>query len=303
MDLLCIETKCDIYNIEKILNENLDFLKEKIDIDRKIDKIDDTFFIKYKLSESDKKNEKYLKVVFRDYISNAICDIIFKIYQDKIIDRQIFSSFSYLDKEEKEKVKHKTTEYLRKNEYLNLEGIILKVNKRTKILKEILEYLENNDTLNIDGFVNFRLKFYIDTIKDALEKNVEDFFIEKEYREFIKILQYFVEIQEPKLDELNIIFRDEKYELIDNRNRLINDEFMQEIANELYDIDINYDDLLISSLITIAPKKIKIHLEDDIESDIINIIKNVFIDKVTICDGCELCGFSVLMESSINKEK
>ena len=54
--------------------------------------------------------------------------------------------------------------------------------------------------------------------------------------------------------------------------------------------DINYDDLLISSLISLAPKKIIIHrISQFTNKELLNTIFNIFLDKVIICTECELC--------------
>ena len=52
-------------------------------------------------------------------------------------------------------------------------------------------------------------------------------------------------------------------------------------GKEITDKEISYDDLLISSLITIAPKRITIHQYDKIKNiELLNTINNVFSGKV-----------------------
>lgn len=59
--------------------------------------------------------------------------------------------------------------------------------------------------MNLEGFVRFRLKDIIDEIEMAIEMSVDDFIIQKEYNEFIDLLRYFVELQEPRIDLVNVI--------------------------------------------------------------------------------------------------
>ena len=286
--LLTVTSKVESDNI---LSKYIDvFEKEDLIIEKKTNKCGDFYVVDYELSNKSSKKYKNIKNVFKHYVANGIADIIIDIYQENIVDRLLHYSLYYFDKDEKEKIKANTLDYLKKNEYINTEGIIYKISKKSRILKSIMDFLEENDSINIEGFINFRLKYYLDTIEDAIDKNIEDYYTEKEYREFIKILQYFVEIQEPKREIVNIIFSNNRYKLIDEKRLVINNEFLEELSEELSEIDINYDDLLISSLITIAPKQIVIHLDSATNNfDIINIIKNIFINKVTICEGCELC--------------
>jgi hypothetical protein len=55
----------------------------------------------------------------------------------------------------------------------------------------------------------------------------------------------------------------------------------------MVDNDVNYDDLLISALITIAPARIVLHFQD--ERNVIGTIQDVFIERVALCQGCSLC--------------
>ncbi len=124
----------------------------------------------------------------------------------------------------------------------------------------------------------------------AIDKGIEEFTAEKEYREFIKILQYFVEVQEPKYDFVNLIFKGNDYRLLDEEDNIIDSDFFSDIIAEIDNEGISKEDLLISSLIVVAPKKLIIHLDDKYKNeDIIRIISNVFQDRVYFCLGCEKC--------------
>ena len=79
--------------------------------------------------------------------------------------------------------------------------------------------------------------------------------MENEYREFIRLLKYFVDIQEPKYENIHIIATNHgTYTLLDDRREEITNECIKEYLNEISESEINYDDLLVSSLITLAPK-------------------------------------------------
>ena len=42
-------------------------------------------------------------------------------------------------------------------------------------------------------------------IEEIIDKVVEEYMVEKEYREFVKLLKYFVDIQESKIEKLIFI--------------------------------------------------------------------------------------------------
>ena len=78
--------------------------------------------------------------------------------------------------------------------------------------------------------------------------------------------------------------------MLDNDENEITNECIQDFTNEVNVGEINYDDLLVSSLITLAPKKIMIHNINRIENkELLETIKNVFPGKLVICEVCQLC--------------
>ena len=119
-------------------------------------------------------------------------------------------------------------------------------------------------------------------IECIIDKVVEDYMIEKEYNEFIKLLKYFVDIQDCKLEEVNIIVqRNGSYEVKDSKGLDIFKDFLNEITDMAEEGIINIEDIIISGLITNAPKKIKIYNEEHcINKEFIQTIKSVFGERV-----------------------
>lgn len=80
--------------------------------------------------------------------------------------------------------------------------------------------------------------------------------MEKEYNEFIKLLKYFIEMEDPKLDRVDIIIKkDGSFKVVDEKGKDILDKLIQNM-NDMFMIEnSNMYDMLISGLITTAPKK------------------------------------------------
>ncbi|MTI65198.1 MAG: putative sporulation protein YtxC [Firmicutes bacterium] len=289
VELLSIGFDSNLQKVKEVFDKKSILLKEELYIDKKTKKIGNTIFLKYELK--DEKN-KYVntKNILKYYIADIITDIVIDLYQDKLLKRIINDRCYYLENCEKKEIFEKTKRRI-KNDKLTINKIKVKANEKSKVLKEVLDYLESNDEIILEGFISFRLRFLVNYLEDTLDNVLDDFVIEREYKEFIKILRYFVEIQEPKINTVNvIIYEDNKYELYDIKKRLINNEFLEEIAKEMSENNMNYEDLLISSLITIAPENIVLHLYNKKKSEkIVEIIKNVFENKVKICNGCTFC--------------
>lgn len=278
-----------ICDFSDLLNKRLETIKNNVHINKTKCKNCNEAIIEYTIDD----NVKEIESIIKDYIADGVVDIILNKYQHIIIKKQLTSKDIYFTEKDVTDIFNKTLEMINYNDKYNSEFLSYSISKRAKILKILLEYLEENNRINIEGFINFRLRFLIESIENAVEKVIEDLVVEKEFEEFIKLLKYFVDIQSPKIDTVNIFFmKEKKYILYDKDMKIINNDYLREIAKEMDENDMGYDDLLISSLITIAPKKLILHTQERKEDDIIKIIMSIFNDKVEICDGCNLCSMS-----------
>ena len=106
--------------------------------------------------------------------------------------------------------------------------------------------------------------------------------VEREYKEFVKLLKYFVEIQECKIEKINIIIEENSNYIVKNgEGEDLYHEFLKELTTEQGNIDLNMEDILISGLITSAPKSITIYgKENCTNKEFLDTIENVFGDKV-----------------------
>lgn len=228
-------------------------------------------------------------------ISNALADYIIKEYEEKLILRIINSNYCYFTSGEKKEILSLTYSIIN-NQDKNFLNSLFQIRRRNIIVRKLMEYFEYCDTVIVDGFVNFRLKDYIKDLEELVDKAVDDFLMEREYKEFIRLLRYFVDIQEPKFNIIHIVVGyDNKYILLDEDKREITNECIQEFMNDIPGGEINYDDLLVSSLITMAPRKIIIHGSKSFRNkELLETIKNVFWGKVGICTECNLCVVNVV---------
>lgn len=239
--------------------------------------------------------------VLKTYISNALADYIIRQYEERLLTRIINSNYCYFNSVEKKEILSKALNIIR-NEDKTYFNSLFQTRRRNVIIRRLMDYFDNYNNIILDGFVNFRLKEYIKDLEEVVDKAVDDFLMDREYREFIRLLRYFVDIQEPKLDTVHVIVGyDNRYTLLDETKKEITYECIQEYVNEIAEGEINYDDLLVSSLITFAPRKIIIHCTGQFRNkELMETIKNVFSGRVVICQGCDVC--MVNMAKSENKK-
>lgn len=243
-------------------------LGDSIKVKKEINRIDELLEVNIFIDDQ-KKDECKIS------ICNELSSMIISIIKSKILKRVVEESYKDVYKEELEHIYACS---------LNL------FNEKESFIKDILfnrvyEYLVNDDYMNINGFVNFRLRDLMDYIIEIRDRGLEEYLLEKDYNEFIGLLKYFVQIQEEKVDLLKIYIEENgTFKLFDKYDRPLENNYTKDIMNLALKENMNYEDFLISTLITICPKEILIYdnLENNISKEIIETIKAIFEGKVEV---------------------
>ncbi|MCR6546832.1 putative sporulation protein YtxC [Dehalobacterium formicoaceticum] len=237
-----------------------------------------------------KKPEQEL--ILRHYVANAVSDAILQQWEHSILRKITKNHYYYLSPEEKDKVLKKAKHIL---EAVSLNGdsnyLQFQLSRKNKILQQVLDYLTSNDQINIDGFIRFRLHDYQEDLNRVIQQAVDEMLLEKEYQEFIMLLKYFIEIQEPKLAKVHIyLLSSGSFQLFDDKNQPVNKQFLDGCIIGLIDNEINYEDLLITALVSIAPQEIMLHLPESAEiGSTLQTLEGVFGSRLEICHGCPRC--------------
>ena len=240
-------------------------------------------------------NEKIKRMIYL-YISNILYNIVIEKYREKELFNFLTETYFFLKQEEILEVEEMIMKVLRSEENLKDEKMIFCISKINSIIEKIKTCLEENEEINIKGFITFRMKELREDIEEIIDKVVEEYMVEKEYKEFVKLLKYFVDIQESKIEKINIyIHEGGGYELKDGYGNDIFNEFMKEISECKIDTEAKIEDIIISGLITNAPKQVIIHHKENcLNAEFIETIVNVFGDRVFYCTGCTNCETSKL---------
>lgn len=220
-----------------------------------------------------------------EYLANIIADIVIENLEKRFISSIIKHKHQEFSTDERDIIQKMTIEHL--DELLTPDKSLGKILRKEEILRKIIQYFKQSQELNVEGFVRFRLKEYIEELKLAVEMAVDDFIIEKEYNEFIELLKYFVELQEPRIDLVNVLRKENgSFQILDKSGGIINNEYLEGYFAEMFEEEVEYEDLLVSALINIAPLKIMLHFQND-ETE--KTVRKIFCQKVEVCKGCELC--------------
>jgi len=213
-----------------------------------------------------------------EFLAITLADIVIDELEKKFINRIIRHKYHNFSLSERNRIQELTLDHL--DEQDKLDNRLGRIVRKKEIINQILNYLNQYNALNIEGFIRFRLKDYLDELNLAVEKAVDDFVIQKEYDEFIDLLKYFVDLQEPRISLVHVYKKpDGSFQIIDNNYHIINNEYLEGYLSEMFDEKIEYEDLLVSALINIAPDKIILHFADP-EAE--KTIKSIFGNRVCI---------------------
>lgn len=285
--------------LKLVYKSDLDFVNEIVELRNILKKKD----IKIGIVESVELESHIVKILCDDnnynnrikeiiilYISNVLYNIVLKEYKEKELFDYLTENYFFLKQDEIIEIEDNITKVFNGIDNTS-DNLIYCMNKTNSIIEKIKECLEENNEININGFIRFRMKELREDIEGIIDKVIESYMVEKEYKEFIKLLKYFVEIQESKIELINIIIKeDESYILLDKDNNNIFNEFMKELIQCKIDEDSKMEDIIISGLITNAPQNIIIHGKKNCNNkEFIETIESVFENRVTFCNGCTLC--------------
>ena len=241
-------------------------------------------FLNCVISGSGKMGSGKMETVIRRRVAGVITDLILNNWEATLLQHIIRENYYYFNEAEKGVI----LDYARKK--LNIYGYNRKHGK-VLILRRLTEYLEANNNINIDGFIRFRLKDYVSELCDIADQAADDFIMDREYQEFIELLKYFVEVQDPKAELVHVVIKPNgAFKLFDEHEQVINSDYLEEFMLNITESEINYEDMLISALITVAPKKIVFHPGGGMMvSSTVDTVRSVFAGRVTVCTGCPLC--------------
>jgi putative sporulation protein YtxC len=239
------------------------------------------------LTQSWKHSEK---AEISDILARAIADYIIAQKELGLLRSLIYNEFSYQNELEINKI----IRYC--NQMLNNEDDSLYVadhgkNRRAlTISNEIKQFFKKNNNLNLEGFLHFRLKEYKEELREVVEYAVDEFIMDKQYQEFIALLKYFVFIQEAKIPVVHLMHKGGHEFVLFNEQMTPMDMKATEdsFKIEILDQEFNFEDLVVSTLISIAPQEIHIHTREP-EVQVIQTIMQIFENRVQICEYCRQC--------------
>ena len=229
-------------------------------------------------------------VELRRTVAGLLAGCILERREPALIARLLGAHYSYLTAPEREAVLAIAGRRLGRDD-LGAPG---PADRRVRIGQRLDAYLERQGTVVLDGFVTFRLKDYVDTLVAAVDRAVDEFLLEREYREFIDLLRHVVESRPDRPAAVDCLPRgDGRFDLRDEGGRAVGRAFLEESAPEAAAHEVGAEELLVSALITVAPREVRLHVPEEsavaLSPEVLGTLEAVFRHCVRICRGCPRC--------------
>lgn len=234
------------------------------------------------------RNYERIKNLLKLYAAQILADLVVSREEQNVLRRMIRFGYDYFSPEEQEQVLTKAMDILRQENPAVTDYHM--PFRRSRVFSKILDYLDFHNELVLDGFIRFRLKDYGQILNKALEKAVDDYMSDIEYQEFVRVLRYFVSMQEPRTGEVHVVIdRSGTISIYDSEGEALSESDGERFVANASD-DVNGQDLLMSALITIVPCAIMFHFASRVRNMVlVKTIQDVFCDRVIVCEGCHIC--------------
>ena len=223
---------------------------------------------------------------WRRRLADVLADLILADLQLALLDRVIRTLYGALDEEQRL--------HIRRQAQAALESGWISPGQQARrryILDRLREHLEQHDELHLDGFVKFRLPEYLSALEDAVDRAVDELLMQREYRDFIRFLRYFVEARDPRLPTVHaVVAPGGDFRLFDGTgDELVTDELRQLVRDDNATA-CDWDDLLISALVSLCPSQIWLHdPHAACHPETRATLDDVFARRLHVCRGCPLC--------------
>ena len=166
--------------------------------------------------------------------------------------------------------------------------------RRQRITQRVHDYLERTQTLVIEGFCTFRLQDEQSELMELVEQVADGVLAEREYQEFVALLRHVVESQPLRSEEIHCSFDAHGgLSLRDAQGEDVGRHCLEDLTREAAVRGLGVEDLLVSALITLAPRQLCLHLPGGaggaVSPDTLGILRAVFESHLAVCAGCGRC--------------
>ncbi|ASS74586.1 hypothetical protein CIG75_05980 [Tumebacillus algifaecis] len=245
-----------------------------------------TFFTYRVRGTSEGAEDACIELVI-EALAASIAEFITDVWERKELQKIVAGDFYYYGADE--------VEYLADSAVKMLAGLLGANGKPLRaqhIALSVQEQLRSGRDLLIEGLLRFRMQSLQEDLQRVAMQSIDEYLMDLEYQEFVKILRYFLDVQEPRLPLLHMVYVDEGTTWLFNAaGKPIEPEDLSSSTVPTHGAGLCVEDMLMSTLIHLAPEKLHIHAahSDDSLPPLVETVTKIFAGKTTHCQGCTLC--------------
>ncbi|MNH89364.1 YtxC-like family protein [compost metagenome] len=224
-------------------------------------------------------------ISIREKLSYALAEYVITEKEADIVRRLVSREYDFTDAEDQVVIVESCLHLLSPE----VEGVEVRNRRCGQLAVHIRNYLEENTELNLDGFIAFRMKEYMDQIRETLEYVVDEYLLDKQYEEFIGLLKYFVHFQETQIGVVHLMHTGGSEFTIYNEHMMpLEAAVVEGVVARIADNELELEDVIVSSLISLSPGRIIVHTREP-EVQIISTIRQIFGERIEMCGYCPRC--------------
>ncbi|MEI0735685.1 putative sporulation protein YtxC [Paenibacillus sp. JTLBN-2024] len=218
--------------------------------------------------------------------AKALAEYILQEKERELAEKILNEEFDFPEPEEHEQILKHCRMILEKNPEFGASW-----NRRSAMLEQgIQQCLSERPLLHVDGFLTFRAQSYMKELKEIVEYAVDEFIMDRQYEEFVGMLKYFVYFQQPQVPLVHLIHKGgQDVLLLDENLKPLDYRYDEGVVVERLDQkDLQMEDAVVTTLISVSPAKIVIHTREP-HMAVIRTLTQIFEDRVEICRYCPDC--------------
>lgn len=216
-----------------------------------------------------------------EWTAHVLAQFVLDHLQEEILEKWIREEHDTMDQQQQDKLRSYCLQLWHDCEFDEVGE--QHEHHRKEMMQGFYRFLQMSEHLHLQGYIRFRLKSYVDDLRSFLDYAVEEFSIDRQYEDFIALLKYFVCEQEAKSPAVHIYHQQgNEFIVLDEQYRPIKTEQSDGLVMETIDQEINLEDMILSTLITVSPRMVYIHTKEP-EMQVIRTIKLIFEERAVLC--------------------
>ncbi|MDQ0197039.1 putative sporulation protein YtxC [Neobacillus ginsengisoli] len=212
---------------------------------------------------------------------DAFYEFIMKIKQDDWLRGILKEHYYYEDPEEQQQILEIIYTIL-EGQREDLAAFLKETSEEPNIRAAIEQIFHDNVSFSVDSFLKFRLRSYLQRLKNYVEISIDEYKMEQEYQMFVQTLREFLANREPKMDILHLLFDEEITFYTEEFDEIKRGELIKMVDRKLLvNHPVYVDSVSIAPLLSLAPTTIFLYAKNP-DEPLIRTIKNIFEERVTI---------------------